>query len=728
MVVKSNRRVFGPFGTKEEGNYFLVPSNIGKIVGFFGSYDPYLTSVGVYVEPTDHFKSFGPFGGNGGAYWDDGTYTTIRRITVVSESVINSIHIEYDNNGTLVSSTKHGGSGGDTTNVVDLDYPDEYATSISGYHGRNLSSAVVQSITIKTNRRVYGPFGVEKGKDFSFPQTEGKIIGFHGRCGDHLNSIGGHLEPTSSLYAVKTIGPFGEGKGYLWDDEVHSAIKQIRITHGAFVSSICTEYYNDDGLSEWSKKHGQDLEPKMSTIKLDYPDEFLTSVTGYYDSINEMNDYSFTSLTFQSNRRTYGPFGREFGKRFSFPSFDGKILGFHGRSSGYLYALGAHIHPISDPTPSKSFGPFGGRDGDQWDDGFYTTIRQLVISSGSIVNSICIEYDKNGQSIWSSKHGRSVGDKTYTIKLDIPNEFLISISGSYSSANSSSTIIESLTFQSNKKIYGPFGTGSGNKEFSLSSISYGKIIGFHGTCSDYLHSIGVYLKPIPMSYQVETCKPCGGQDGDVWDDGFHTTIRQLIVGVGSIVESLQVEYDKHGRSIWCKRCGYSIGGNKYMEFMDRNPVVGMVKLDYPREYLVSISGHYDSDDNSSYICSLTFKSNRNTYGPFGSTRGIPFSTPSSHGTIIGLHGTADDYLHSIGVHVKPILPIILGPYGGHYGDPWEDKSYSTLKQIQLTVCEFGIESIRFQYDRNGSSAWSKKHGSKAEGKLEKRQAQVTAFE
>ncbi|XP_037497919.1 mannose/glucose-specific lectin [Jatropha curcas] len=235
-----------------------------------------------------------------------------------------------------------------------------------------------------------------------------------------------------------------------------------------------------------------------------------------------------------------------------------------------------------------------------------------------------------------------------------------------------------------------FGTGSGNKEFSLlvniNIISYGKIIGFHGTCSDYLHSIGVYLKPIPMSYQLETCKPCGGQDGNVWDDGFHTTIRQLIVGVGSIVDSLQVEYDKHGRSMWCERRGYSIGGNKYM-----------VKLDYPREYLVSISGHYGSNDDSSYICSLTFKSNRNTYGPFGSTTGIPFSTPSSYGKIIGLHGTAYHCLHSIGVHVKPILPIILGPYGGHYGDPWEDKSYSTLRQIQLTVCEFGIESIRFQF-------------------------------
>ncbi|XP_058001521.1 mannose/glucose-specific lectin isoform X2 [Hevea brasiliensis] len=567
LYVKSNKRAFGPFGTKG-GNYFLVPSTAGKIVGFFGSVGPYLKSIGVHVEPIHPFKSIGPFGGNTGISWDDGVYTTIRRIIVASESIINSILIEYDKDGSLVSSSRHGGNNGGNTNVVELDYPDEYVTSISGYHGANSSPIVVQSLNVHTNRRVYGPFGVEKGKYFSFPPTEGKIIGFHGKCGAHLYSIGGHLEPTSDLYMVKTVGPFGAGNALSWDDEIHSAIKQIRIVHGNFVSSISTEYYNDGGSLVWSTLHGGDYESKIDTIKLDFPDEFLTSVTGYYDSVNEMNDYAFTSLTFQSNRRTYGPFGQQFGTYICFPSFDGKILGFHGRSSGYLYAIGAHVEPISYPKPSEFIGPFGGQGGDPWDDGMHTTIRQLVISCGSMVNYVCIDYDKNGHSLWSSKHGQSVGDKTYSIKLDYPEEFLISLSGSYST-NASSTIIQSLSFQSNKKTYGPFGSGKGNHEFSLSSIAYGKIIGFHGTCGDYLHSIGVYLKPIPMSYQYQTCEQCGGQ-GQHWDDGIHTTIRQLIIGAGSIVDSLHVEYDKHGRSLWSQKRGSSNGGSKYM-----------VKLDYP---------------------------------------------------------------------------------------------------------------------------------------------------
>ncbi|KAF2286142.1 hypothetical protein GH714_010901 [Hevea brasiliensis] len=419
---------------------------------------------------------------------------------------------------------------------------------------------------------------------------------------------------------VKTVGPFGAGNALSWDDEIHSAIKQIRIAHGNFVSSISTEYYNDGGSLVWSTLHGGDYESKIDTIKLDFPDEFLTSVTGYYDSVNEMNNYEFTSLTFQSNRRTYGPFGQQFGTYICFPSFDGKILGFHGRSSGYLYAIGAHVEPISYPKPSEFIGPFGGQGGDPWDDGVQTTIRQLVISCGSMVNYVCIDYDKNGHSLWSSKRGQSIGDKTYT---------------------------------------------------------------------------------------YQTCEQCGGQ-GQHWDDGIHTTIRQLIIGAGSIVDSLHVEYDKHGRSLWSQKRGSSNGGSKYM-----------VKLDYPGEYLVSISGYYGSFTNNKYICSLTIQSNRRTYGPFGTMRGIPFSTPSLHGKIIGFHGSAYGYLTSIGVHVKAISPVVLGPFGGQGGDAWDDQFYSAIRQIQLTICEFGIESVRFEYDKNGQPVSSPKHGSKAQGMLKK---------
>ena len=149
-----------------------------------------------------------------------------------------------------------------------------------------------------------------------------------------------------------------------------------------------------------------------------------------------------------------------------------------------------------------------------------------------------------------------------------------------------------------------------------------------------------------------------------------------------------------------------------------------VKLDYPSEYLVSIKGYYGSNA-SPYIHCLIIQSNRRTFGPFGSARGHPFLI-SSHGKkIIGFHGTSSQYLSSLGVYIK--RPISLGPFGGLGGDPWDDGVHAALRQIQLTVCEFGIESIRFEYENNGRSLWSAKHGSKAEGKLEKVSTKPSLF-
>ncbi|KAL5713359.1 hypothetical protein ACHQM5_015442 [Ranunculus cassubicifolius] len=145
-----------------------------------------------------------------------------------------------------------------------------------------------------------------------------------------------------------------------------------------------------------------------------------------------------------------------------------------------------------------SVGPWGGLDGDTWDDGFYTTIRQLVIAHGAGVDSIQTEYDKKGSSVWSVKHGGNGGIKVDKIKLEFPDEFLIAISGHYGSVYDWGPIefVRSLTFQSNRKTYGPYGTQQGNK-FSF-SMNGGKIVGFHGRSGWYLDSIGVYLKSLPV--------------------------------------------------------------------------------------------------------------------------------------------------------------------------------------------------------------------------------------
>jgi len=41
----------------------------------------------------------------------------------------------------------------------------------------------------------------------------------------------------------------------------------------------------------------------------------------------------------------------------------------------------------------------------------YTTVKQIIIAHGSGIDSIQIEYDKNGSSVWSEKRGGKGGKK-----------------------------------------------------------------------------------------------------------------------------------------------------------------------------------------------------------------------------------------------------------------------------------------------------------------------------
>ncbi|KAF8025671.1 hypothetical protein BT93_F2493 [Corymbia citriodora subsp. variegata] len=153
----------------------------------------------------------GPWGGNGGSSWDDGSYHGVREITLVFGHCIDSICMVYDKNGKPVAAEKHGGVGGNQTAEIKLQFPDEYLVSVSGYycpvvHG---GSPVIRSLTFKSNKRTFGPFGMEHGTPFSFPLEGGRIVGFKGRSGWYLDSIGFHLsraQPTKLLQRVnKTL-------------------------------------------------------------------------------------------------------------------------------------------------------------------------------------------------------------------------------------------------------------------------------------------------------------------------------------------------------------------------------------------------------------------------------------------------------------------------------------------------------------------------------------------
>ncbi|KAL6204620.1 hypothetical protein ACLB2K_021887 [Fragaria x ananassa] len=131
----------------------------------------------------EHF-SVGPYGSNkGGESFDDGSYSTI----------------QYDCDGIPMWSDKHGDFDNDEiTTTVTLDYPDEFLTAMNGYHERlQLLPTQISSLTFKSNKKIYGPFGSRLARiNFSIRVPKSKIVGFHGRSSNSsgLRAIGAHLK------------------------------------------------------------------------------------------------------------------------------------------------------------------------------------------------------------------------------------------------------------------------------------------------------------------------------------------------------------------------------------------------------------------------------------------------------------------------------------------------------------------------------------------------------
>ncbi|KAL6005982.1 Jacalin-related lectin 19 [Asimina triloba] len=160
-------------------------------------------------------RKVGPWGGHGGSSWDDGTFTGVREITLVYDSCIDSIRVEYDKGGKKVLAEKHGGNGGNytanpTVYQVKLQYPGEILTGVSGHYDPMPAGGtpVIRSLTFQSNKKIFGPFGVEEGTPFTFPINGDIVVGFTGRSGWYLDSIGLRLSrrrPKSLLQLLQKI-------------------------------------------------------------------------------------------------------------------------------------------------------------------------------------------------------------------------------------------------------------------------------------------------------------------------------------------------------------------------------------------------------------------------------------------------------------------------------------------------------------------------------------------
>ncbi|MED6124672.1 hypothetical protein PIB30_061178 [Stylosanthes scabra] len=598
--------------------------------------------------------SAGPWGGNGGYRWDDGVYSSVRQFVIVHGDGIDSIQVEYDSNGNSIWSGKHGGSGGHKTDKVKLDCPDEFLTSIEGYYGSfsQWGACYVRSLSFESNKRSYGPFGVEKGIHFTLPVSGAKVVGFHGRCAWHLDAIGVYLNsfqqqqpnPSKALslpqsYIVKTTSTT-EASGY---SVIQGSVGQGFDIVLALRQKNNNELGNNNGLGKISSFNNESKEPSLGKI---------------------------SSFNKDSNNDTEEPIEK--------------------------------VGQVLEKKPSMvegivTCGPWGGSSGYLFDDGPYNGIRQINLSRNIGIVWIRVLYDLDGERVWGHKHGGAGGYKNDKIFFDFPYEVLTHISGYYGSVMyMGPVVIKSLTFHTNKRLYGPFGEEHGTYFTTKLANKEGKVVGIHGRNGLFLDALGVHimegkvmapLKPppspssmamipkepsisevmesppprlshsksalveeIPYNGVIKEPAPCGpgpwgGDGGRPWDDGVFSGIKQIyLTKAPEGICSIQIEYDRNKQSVWSVRHGGN-GGN----------IMHRVKLEYPHEVLTCISGYYGpitADEQSVIIKSLTLYTSRGKFGPFGEEVGKFFTSTTTEGKVVGFHGKSSIYLDAIGVHMQ----------------------------------------------------------------------------
>uniref|UniRef100_A0A1D1YES6 Agglutinin n=1 Tax=Anthurium amnicola TaxID=1678845 RepID=A0A1D1YES6_9ARAE len=141
------------------------------------------------------------------------------------------------------------------------------------------------------------------------------------------------------------MGARGEVAGRCddWDEVCFGSVRQILVTHGDAVNSIQITY-DLNGTLVLSHRRGGDGD-KLDCVNLE-PWESFTAISGHYGSVDDSGaTVVIRSLSFTTNRATYGPFGQEEGTAFTFKFQSGVSFGgFHGRSSAdYLRAIGIYV-------------------------------------------------------------------------------------------------------------------------------------------------------------------------------------------------------------------------------------------------------------------------------------------------------------------------------------------------------------------------------------------------
>ncbi|KAD7477822.1 hypothetical protein E3N88_00958 [Mikania micrantha] len=206
-----------------------------------------------------------------------------------------------------------------------------------------------------------------------------------------------------------------------------------------------------------------------------------------------------SSLSFETNKRTHGPFGGASDAQvFSIPWDRGSLVGFYGIAGYYIDGIGvymkAHEEIVRIGTWGRSY-PEGPQNIWSFKLERNHRLKKITVDHGDLIYSLMFTTQYRGLTNNSKKIGGwNGGDKVSEVTFDCVEE-IIAISGTVELSRgpyAGYTIISSLSFVTNKKTHGPFGNVRG-KPFMV-PWDDGSFDGFYGLCGYYLDSIGVSLK------------------------------------------------------------------------------------------------------------------------------------------------------------------------------------------------------------------------------------------
>ncbi|KAL0397014.1 UNVERIFIED_CONTAM: Jacalin-related lectin 19 [Sesamum calycinum] len=141
--------------------------------------------------------------------------------------------------------------------------------------------------------------------------------------------------------------------------------------------------YDKNGMAVLSEAHGGPGDHTNAEVKLQFPEEYLTEVSGHCFPLGRRGNAMVRLLKFRSNWRTYGSFGVESGTPFCLPMEGGKIVVSeeaitHTHSlalwsvvciSAILFLQLVNMDGENDHTGEKKaivVGPWGGNGGTAW--------------------------------------------------------------------------------------------------------------------------------------------------------------------------------------------------------------------------------------------------------------------------------------------------------------------------------------------------------------------------